>query len=150
VTEGQNNQKPGLFTGVRFDKPLYVYGEVSEEPERYLAEKPYELSKFEFSILRKGKFKSNTLSHLVSGATVGLVIIVIGQAIDTLADKKTPSLERWELWSILAGIVITVFLYIVNRKWKSPEEKEYEEILDDIDQHFKETPRRRIHLSGRK
>jgi hypothetical protein len=106
VTEGQNNQVPWTITGQRFDKPLFVAGEVSGEPERYLAEKPYELSKYEFSILRKGKFKSDSWFQLVTGATVGLILAALGKALNALVQEQTPSLENWELWSIAAGIAL--------------------------------------------
>ncbi len=135
------------ITGKRFDSPLYVVGEISGEPERYLAEKPYELSKYEFSILRKGKFKSDFWFQLSLGATIGFILAVIGKTLNALVQKQTPSIENWELWSILAGSVSS----IVRRFWKkSSEEKEFQEISRNIDQHFKETPKRRIHVKSRK
>ncbi len=147
MTEGQNKKETRTITGQRFDKPLFINGEVSGEPERYLAEKPYELSKYEFSILRKGKFKSDSLFRWSMGATGGFVLAVIGKALSALIQKQTPSLKTWELWSIVAGTTITLGLRFMK---KSPDEKEFEKISEHIDQHFKETPRRRIYVSSRK
>jgi hypothetical protein len=153
LTEEQNDQETRKITGQRFDKPLFVAGGVSEEPERYLAEKPYELSKFEFSILRKGSFKSESWLwlQLVTGATAGFILALLGKALNALIQKQTPSLENWELWSAGVGILLTLILAFTSRfKKKTPDEKEFAEIKEYIDQYFKETPRRRIHVTGRK
>jgi hypothetical protein len=130
----------------QFDTPLYVAGEISGEPERYLAEKPYELSKFEFSVLKKGKFRSNTLFHLVSGATIGLILTILGKTLNALVQKQTPTLESWELWSLGAGIALAV---ITRVGYKTEDEKEFDEIRKYINQHFEESPRRRVHRAGR-
>ena len=143
----KRHKEAGPIIGKRFDSPLYVDGEVSGEPERYLAEKPYELSKYEFSILRKGKFKSDSWFQLAFGATIGFILAVIGKALNALVQKQTPSVENWELWSIAAGIVFAIILCF----WKKfSEEKEFQELSRNIDQHFKETPKRRIHVKSRK
>ena len=141
-----NEQKTESIKDQRFDTPLYVSGEITNEPERYLAEKPYELSKFEFSILKKGKFRSDTLFQLISGATVGFVLVIIGKALNALIQKQTPTLENWELWSVGAGIVLGI---ILKFRSKTADEKEFDEIKEYINQHFESTPRRRIHLTGR-
>jgi hypothetical protein len=130
----------------KFDTPLYVAGEISGEPERYLAEKPYELSKFEFSILRKGKFRTDTWFQLAAGATIGLVLAIAGKALNALIQKQTPTLENWELWSIASGIVLAAVLKFAR---KTEEEKEFDEIRQYISQHFENSPRRRVHLTGR-
>ena len=136
MTEGLQNQKTERISGQRFDTPLYVQGGITGEPERYLAEKPFELSKYEFSILKKGKFRSDSLFQLVCGATIGLVLLILGKAINALIQKQTPSLENYELWSVGAGIIIALILKI--RK-QTPEEKEFKKVRDYIDKHYKET-----------
>jgi len=149
VTEGQSNQEARTITGQRFAEPLFVEGGVSGEPERYLGEKPYELSKYEFSILKKGKFKSDLWFQLVIGATVTLMLVVLGKTLSALAQEQKPSLENWELWSIAAGIALALSLWFKNKK-KPPDDKEFQEITEHIDQHFRETPKRRIHVTSRK
>ena len=130
----------------QFDTPLYVSGEISGEPERYLAEKPYELSKFEFSILKKGKFRSDTWFQLAAGATIGLVIAIAGKTLNALVQQQRPSLEGWELWAVFAGIVLSIILKCFP---KSEDEKEFDETRQYISQHFENSPRRRVHLAGR-
>ena len=130
----------------QFDTPLYVAGEISGEPERYLAEKPYELSKFEFSILKKGKFRTDTWFQLSAGATIGLIIAVAGKALSALVQKQSPTLEGWELWAVGAGIVLATILKFLP---KTGDEKEFDETRQYISQHFENSPRRRVHLAGR-
>ena len=130
----------------QFDTPLYVAGEISAEPERYLAEKPFELSKFEFSILKKGKFRTDTWFQLVAGATIGLVLVIAGKALNALTQQQTPTLENWELWSVGSGIILAAILKFSR---KTEEEKEFDEIRHSISQHFENSPRRRVHLTGR-
>lgn len=127
----------------RFDEPLYVDGEVTHEPETYLAEKPYELSEFEFSVLRKGQFKSNIWFELVFGATIGFVLNIAGKTLSALIQKETPSVDKWELWSIGVGIVLALLLRFRKR---NSDEKEFNEIKDYINQHFKTSLRRRVHI----
>ena len=143
-----NEQKAESIKDRQFDTPLYVSGNITNEPERYLAEKPYELSKFEFSVLKKGKFSSDTLFQLVSSATVGFVLAIVGKALNALVQKQTPTLENWELWSVGAGIVLALIL-ILKRKSKTEDEKKFDEIREYIKQHFENTPRRRVHVTGR-
>jgi len=146
VTEAQNNQKTQKISGRRFDAPLFVHGAISGEPERYLGEKPYELSKFEFSILKKGKFKSDTWFRVVCGATIGLVLAIVGKLLYALMQKQPPLLDNWELCSVGAGIVLA---FILKFRKKTPEEAEFDEVRNYIEQYFKETPRRRIHVTGK-
>lgn len=147
MTEELHNYETETISGQRFDKPLYVHGGVTGEPERYLAEKPFELNKYEFSILKKGKFGSDSLFQLVCGATIGFVLSILGKALNALIQKQTPSLENWELWSVGAGIIIAL---ILKFRKQTPEENEFNEVTDYIDKHYKETPIRRIHVTQRK
>lgn len=147
MTEGLHNQETERISGQRFDNPLYVQGGITGEPERYLAEKPFELSKYEFSILKKGKFRSDSLFQLVCGATIGFVLLILGKALNALIQKQTPSLENYELWSVGAGIIIAL---ILKFRKQTPEEKEFNEVTDYIDKHYKETPIRRIHVTQKK
>lgn len=139
-------EKTESIKDLKFDTPLYVAGEISGEPERYLAEKPYELSKFEFSILKKGKFRSDTWFQLVCGATVGLALVIAGKTLNALIQKQTPTVENWELWSFAAGVVLAVLLKFGR---KTEDEKEFDEIRQYISQHFENSPRRRVHHTGR-
>ncbi len=146
MTSNQESQQTQNIVDRQFDEPLYVEGQITSEPERYLAEKPYELSKFEFSVIKKGKFKTDTWFQLVCGATAGLVLSILGKSLNALIQKQTPSLENWELWSVGVGIVLAIFL---KKKSKTEDEKEFDEIKEYINQHYDNTRRRRIHVAGR-
>lgn len=131
------------ITGHKFDAPLYVRGFVSNEPEMYLGEKPYELSKYDYGVLKKGQFRSDFWFQITCGATVGLVLALLGKALYALIRKTTPSLESWELCTVLVGIATTLVLKL--RK-KNNEEMEFDEVRQTIDQHFYKSPKRRIHI----
>lgn len=144
MTDESSNRALKLqITDEKFDSPLYVHGFVSGEPEMYLGEKPYELSKHEFSVLKKGKYRSDFWFQITCGATGGLVLAILGKTLHALIGKRTPSLETWEIWAILAGVVIA---FVLKLKKKNDDEKEFDEMRQCIDQHFLVTPKRRIHV----
>ena len=133
------------ISGHQFDTPLYVDGEVSGEPERYLGEKPYELSKYEFSVLRKKKALPKFWFQLICGATVGFLLCIVGKILHSLILKEIPKLELWEILTIFVGIVAAVVL----KNKKTAEENEAIQIEQYIEQHYISNPQRRIHISGR-
>jgi hypothetical protein len=132
-----------LIEGQRFDSPLIFEGGVDAEPERYIAEKPYELTKYEFSVLRKRDF-SDFWFKIVAGTTAGLIIAVAGKVIISLVNKQSPTFETWELCSIGVGILLSIFFKFLI---KSREEKERSQLVSAIDNHFAENKPRRVHLT---
>lgn len=132
-----------VIDGGRFDKPLILPGIITAEPERYIAEKPYELTKFEFSILRK-RMTSELLFTITAGATAGVILNVAGKALSSLLAKENPVLETWELWAIGFGSLASVvfkFLIIGSDKERLHLEKV-------IDGHFENNKPRRVHLTS--
>jgi len=135
---------PGSFIeGERFDTPLILNGQISSEPERYIAEKPYELTKYEFNVIRK-RMTSELLFSLISGATAGVVLSVFGKVISTLIDRKTSSLERWEIWAVVIGILLSLALKFFRTKEDS-ERVQLEEVMEG---HFQNNKPRRVHLTS--
>ncbi len=50
------------ISGGEYDSPIILQGRVDLEPQRYVAEKPYDLTRYEYSFLKKnytGNFWSN-------------------------------------------------------------------------------------------
>jgi hypothetical protein len=130
------------------EKPLYIRGGVTGEPERYLAEKPYDLSKFEFGVLRKGKFVPHIWVELIAGATVGMSLSIIGKiVVSALIGQRTPTVESWEFPAIAVGLLIVALLKFFRRK--SDDEKDFDAIRDAIEQHFASNPPRRLHLTSK-
>ncbi|MBA4285792.1 MAG: hypothetical protein C0434_09710 [Xanthomonadaceae bacterium] len=129
--------------GERFDKPLILSGQISSEPERYIAEKPYELTKYEFNIIRK-RMTSELLFSLVSGATAGVVLSVLGKVISALIDKQSPSIERWEIWSVVAGLILSILFKLVRTK----DYKERAQLEAVMEGHFQSNKPRRVHLTS--
>ena len=62
-----SSKSDSTVAGQQFDNPLYVTGELKSEPERYIGEKPYELSKYEYSILKRNKIASKFWFQIVWG-----------------------------------------------------------------------------------
>ncbi len=128
--------------GERFDKPLVLPGVIDTEPERYVAEKPYDLTKYEFSILRK-KTSSEILFVTTLGATAGVLIAVIGKSIAALLEKKPPTLEQWELWAIAIGFFASLAFKFIRSK----DDQERGQLEKVIEGHFKTNKPRRVHLT---
>lgn len=132
-----------LIDDQRFDSPLLIEGGVDAEPQRYIAEKPYELTKYEFIVLRKKDF-ADLWFKIFMGATAGLVIAVAGKVIISLVNKQSPTIVTWELCSIGVGILLSIgFRFLI----KSKEEKERIQLVSAIDNHFEENKPRRVHLT---
>lgn len=132
-----------VIEGGRFDTPLILPGIITAEPERYIAEKPYELTKFEFSILRK-RMTSELLFTITAGATAGIVLNVAGKALASLLAKESPALDIWELWAIGCGILASItFRFLVIGS-----DKERLQLEKVIDGHFQNNKPRRVHLTS--
>lgn len=136
----RNQQR--VIEGGRFDEPLVMDGAIANEPQRYIAEKPYDLTKFEFSILRRQP-ESQFWLNLVAGATAGIVIAIAGKALAALLEKEVPTLEAWEFWAVVLGTVTSVAIKFIPMK-DSKERKQLEEVIDG---HFSENKPRRLHLT---
>jgi hypothetical protein len=134
---------PKIIEGERFDRPLVFSGAIDEEPERYVAEKPYDLTKYEFSILRRESVLSFWF-NLTSGATAGIAISLFGKAIAALVQKETPTIELWEVLAILAGIGASIVL----RNTKSKDDEEREALSLVVESHFNANRPRRLHLTA--
>lgn len=133
-----------VIEGKRFDEPLFLSGDIDKEPERYIAEKPYELTKYEFTILRK-KMSSELLFITTFSATVGVLIAVIGKSIHALFDKKGPTLELWEIYAVVIGVLASIVFKFVRSK----EDKERLQLEEVVEGHFQTNRPRRVHLTTR-
>ncbi|MBQ0960536.1 hypothetical protein KAK06_16400 [Ideonella sp. 4Y11] len=132
-----------VIEGERFDSPLMLRGAIDAEPERYIAEKPYELTKFEFAVLRR-RTSSEFWFTLCAGATAGVVISIAGKALSALLDKKAPTIESWELWAIAAGVLASLVIKFVH----SQEDSDRFKLEEVIDGHFTINKLRRVHLTA--
>lgn len=128
----------------RFDEPLVLKGGVEREPERYVAEKPYELTQYEFSVLRR-RILSLYWAQTLFAATVGLVLAIAGKVLHALVLKDTPQLESWELWAIIIGLVLSIIFWRVRTK----DDRERIQLESAIDEHFTSNKPRRVHLTTR-
>lgn len=134
---------PRVIEGERFDAPLVMHGAIDAEPQRYIAEKPYDLTKFEFTLLRK-RVASQFWYTLLAGATAGLIISVVGKALAALLEKKVPTVDSWELWGVLAGTVGSLLLKFVRSK----DENERLQLEKVVEGHFSANRPRRVHLTN--
>ena len=133
---------PRVIEGERFDAPLVMHGSIEAEPQRYIAEKPYELTKFEFAILRK-RVAGEFWFTLLAGATAGLLLSIAGKALSALLEKKTPAVESWELWAAGAGFVASFGFKLFRGK----EDKERLQLEQVVEGHFSANRPRRVHLT---
>ena len=136
--------QPRVIEGGKFDKPLVFAGAIDDEPERYVAEKPYDLTKYEFSALRRPS-STALWFNLASGATAGIAIAITGKAVAALIEKKQPTVESWEIWALLIGAVVS----LVMKLGRSSDDVEREKLEQVIDGHFVSNRPRRLHLTTR-
>lgn len=139
-----DGETQNVIENQRFDEPLVLKGGVEREPERYVAEKPYELTQYEFSVLRR-RILSLYWAQTLFAATVGLVLAIAGKVLHALVLKDTPQLESWELWAIVIGLVLSIIFWRVRTK----DDRERIQLESAIDEHFTSNKPRRVHLTTR-
>jgi uncharacterized protein YacL len=133
-----------IITDGDYDSPIILPGRVDLEPQRYVAEKPYDLTRYEYSFLKKN-YTGNFWASLTAGATVGLIISVLGKSIIALLDRQTPELASWELVAVVIGIISTIVFKLCI---KTEEDIMKEELIKVVESHFQDSKPRRVHLTG--
>jgi tetrahydromethanopterin S-methyltransferase subunit F len=137
--ETENTVNDGVY-----DSPIILPGKFSIEPQRYVAERPYDLTRYEYSFLKRN-YSGGFWSNLFAGATAGLVISVLGKTVISLFAKETPELQPWEVVGIAIGVVLTLlFKYCI----KSDDDKKKQDLISVVEIHFKNSKPRRVHLTG--
>lgn len=134
------------YTGRIFDEPLILHGHIDAEPQRYIAEKPFELTRFEYSVLRKS-YSNGFWFTLTTGATVGMTFSIIGKSIAALIANQPPTLDLWEVVALLLGVILSCALKFMR---KSEGHKEKDSLEGVIDRHFEQNKPRHLHLTGGK
>jgi hypothetical protein len=130
-----------------FDSPLIFKAEsIDGEPEKYIAEKPFDLTRYEYSILKKA-YKADFWYSTVSGGTAGILVSVVGKSISTLIAKQNPTLEIWEVIAIIAGVVTSLILKFLV---KTEDDKEKNKLMKVIDNHFESNKPRNLHITKEK
>ncbi len=137
-------KKKKMTKGKEFDSSVKITGHIGINSTRLILEKPYELTRFEYSILKKSLSSSLWFSVMV-GATAGIVIAVIAKSITALISKQSPSIEIWEIVFIIIGIIIAC---VIKYFYKSEDEKEKIELMDVVNNHFKKNQPRGINMKN--
>lgn len=138
-----DNSNESHIEGQQFDSPLIMNGAIDHEPQRYVAEKPYDLTRYEYSILKR-PYSAEFWFNIVAGGTAGIVISVVGKSISALVDKQDPSLANWEIVAVGVGVFLSV---IIKKYLQSTDDKERNQLMDVVDNHFTENKPRRLHLT---
>lgn len=127
-----------------YDEPIILQEEVSIEPQRYVAEKPYDLTRYEYSFLKRN-FTGSLWSNLFAGASVGLFVSVLAKSVVALLDQQTQKLETWE-W---VGLIISILLALIFKFCvKTEDDKTKKELISVVDDHFENSKPRRVHVTG--
>jgi len=143
IDKNHSDADTAHIEGRIFDTPLIMQGAIEYEPERYVAEKPYELTRYEYSILKRPQF-SDLWFNLITDATSGIVLSVIGKAISALLDKQDPTLEYWEISAVCFGVLLSL---IIKYMFKSNDDIDKLELIKIIENHFYQNKPRRLHLT---
>jgi hypothetical protein len=129
------------------NEPLYVKGGVEGEPVKYLAVKPYELDKYEFSVLKK-KFENKTMWFNASiGATAGFIILLLAKIIQ-LAISQQPI--EFELYEIIVIVVGALTAWVLRKPKITEDETEQLNLVKDVDDWFSQNPNRNIHVTPKR
>ncbi|HHX8575406.1 TPA: hypothetical protein ACVO35_004176 [Vibrio alginolyticus] len=126
-----------------YDTPIILADEVVVEPQKYVAEVPYDLTRYEYSFLKRN-YTSDFWSNIFAGATAGIVLAVLGKSIAALVSKEMPELELWEIVAVVIGLLAT----ILAKCLRSEDDKKKQELTNIVDEHFENSKRRRFHLTG--
>jgi hypothetical protein len=129
------------------NEPIYVRGGVEGEPVKYLGIKPYDLDKYQFSILRKSFDNKSILFNATLGGTVGGIVIVISKLIQLAIDQKPLNLEYYEIIAICLGGLVAIVFWLLRKYKISEEEKEKKELIENIASWFERNPNRNIHVT---
>jgi hypothetical protein len=146
------------ITGQKF------YAPIEGTIEYYLKDKRYKLDRYEFSILKKGKFKSDFLYLLFFtfiGVVAGPLLIIVGKIVAAIREKnQLPIIDSWEIWALCLGLIILFLLGLILKirnskyfRWlifETNEEKEFNDIRGLIDQHFKNSQNKEMYLISKK
>ncbi|EIE1271966.1 MULTISPECIES: hypothetical protein [Vibrio] len=132
---------------VTCNEPLFVKGGVEGEPVKYLGVKPYELDKYEFSILKK-KFENKSVwFNAALGATAGSIFLLLAKVIQLSLTKQEISIEIYEIATVLLGAIAS---WNLRTPTLSDDELEQQEIVKYIDDWFSQNPKRNIHVSPKR
>jgi cytochrome c biogenesis protein CcdA len=129
------------------NEPLFVDGGVEGEPIKYLGVKPYELDKYQFSILRKKFYSKSMWFNTAAGATVGFILMFFAKVIQLLMVNQQIKVEAYEIIVIILGGII---MFVLRKPNVSPDEVEQTELEQEIGSWFAQNPNRNIHVSPKR
>jgi hypothetical protein len=142
-----NNLSEHLPEEVVSNEPLYVKGGVEGEPVKYLAVKPYELDKYEFSVLKK-KFENKSMWFNASiGATAGFIILLLAKMIQLGISQQPIKLELHEIIVVVIGALTA---WLLRKPKISEDETEQLDLVKDVGDWFSQNPNRNIHVTPKR
>lgn len=124
--------------------PLFIKGGVDLEPLKYLGVRPFELDRYQLSVLKRNFDKKSSLFNACLGATVGTVLLLLAKFIHLAIERKVFSLEWHEIIAVILGVWLS---YILRTPVVTDEEKEKLELIREISDWFEANPNRAIHVS---
>jgi len=129
------------------NEPLYVKGGIEGEPVKYLAIKPYELDKYEFSVLKK-KFENKSMWFNASiGATAGFIILLLAKMVQLGISQKPIELELYEIIVVIIG---SFTAWTLRKPKISEDEIEQLNLVKDVNDWFSQNPNRNVHVTAKR
>jgi hypothetical protein len=142
-----NNLSEHLPEEITSNEPLYVTGGVDAEPTKYLAVKPYELDKYQFSVLKKRFENKSMWFNAVIGATAGCIFLLLAKIIQLGVNQQPIKIELYEVVAVAIG----AFMAWLLRKPKiSEDEAEQLDFVKEVDDWFSQNPKRAVHVTPKK
>jgi hypothetical protein len=133
-----------VISGEEIVLSTFVSRRIDFENQRYVAQKPYDLTQYEYSFIKRS-FTGDFWCNFFAGGTAGVVISVIGKTVSALLTKKNPELENWELYAILIGVIASLASKFLFR---SEDDKAKSKINKIIDSHFQKSKNIVVYTDG--
>ena len=109
------------------------------EPAISSLQADFPLCEADFLRLKHGAPKTLAWSQAIFLAGVGVGFTILGKYIERVIDNTKTPVPQWELYGFIAAIVLAVVLYLAGLPMKNEKKK----VLEDIESHFKNSPRTR-------
>jgi len=120
------------YSGLTTDKPIFVDGVITPNPDLVIGRKPFFLERYEFSIIIKDESIFLTIGQALMGASIALFVNMMAKFIGSQIDEKI-IFDLWEVYAFGISLLLMIISFTTN-KCRSSEKETY---VNKINEHFK-------------
>lgn len=133
-----------IITGKLINKPLK-----EKFPMYGLYEEGFQLSKYEFSVLKRGRPRLDNWFSDFRAVVAGYLILIGAKTFLAMTRGVGLSMKSVDILDVLGlvlSILVVFVLWVGSRRVKTPERDEREKLIGEIERHFIYMPKREIYL----